>query len=237
MGVSTIDRPNTEQLTRQEVRELRFFAMLSEGVIWLRGKGGSGKTGTAISLSHNLRKYFSKMPILDFRPKPEFGPYEYMGPREFVAMLEKMGDLTDDGKLDGLDAEALGKIFEQELGIHLMNATIVLDEAYRYLRNRHPTKRLVLAYGDFIQTWRHYHLTIIMCSPGHEIDKRALNQLTLEMVCSYDPRTMRVLAKGRDRNTMERVGIITPMKKYGLMYDSWNPLAILRRRKIEVQGI
>jgi len=225
------------RLERWEYREAKFFAPLSEGVIWLRGKGGSGKTATAVDIAYKLRKYFGKMPILDFYPKPKFGPYEYMGPREFVAILEKMGDLVDTGTTEGMDENAIAKTFEEQLGIHLMNATIVLDEAYRYLRNRHPTKRLVLAYGDFIQTWRHYHLTIIMCSPGHEIDKRALNQLSVELVCAYDPRTKRVMAKGRDKNTMESVKLITPMDWAGELYDSWNPLAILRRRKIEVQGL
>jgi len=225
------------RLQKWEYREAKFFAPLSEGVIWLRGKGGSGKTATAVDIAYKLRKYFGKMPILDFRPKPAFGEYEYMGPREFVEILEKMGDLVDSGTMEGVDENTVAKMFEKQLGIHLMNATIVLDEAYRYLRNRHPTKRLVLAYGDFIQTWRHYHLTVIMCSPGHEIDKRALNQLSLELVCAYNPRTRKVMAKGRDRNSMEGVRLITPMDWCGNLYDSWNPLAILRRRKIEVQGL
>ena len=234
---ATATREAPIRLQRWEYKEAKFFAPLSEGVIWLRGKAGSGKTATAVDIAYKLRKYFGKMPILDFHPKPAFGEYEYMGPREFVAMLEKMGDLLESGNMEGMDENALEKMFAEHLNIHLLNATIVLDEAYRYLRNRHPTKRLVLAYGDFIQTWRHYHLTVIMCSPGHEIDKRAVGQTTLELSCAFDKRSGKVMAKGRDNNTMEGVKLITPMSWCGELYDSWNPLAILRRRKIEVQGL
>ena len=235
MATATQEAP--VRLQKWEYKEAKFFAPLSEGVIWLRGKAGGGKTATMVDIAYKLRKYFGKMPILDFHPKPKFGPYEYMGPREFVTILEKMGDLVESGKMDGLDEDALAKLFKEELGIDLMNATIGLDEAYRYLRNRHPTKRLVLAYGDFIATWRHYHLTIIMCSPFKQLDKLATGQVTLDMVCSYDPRTRKVMAKGRDTNTLEGVKLITPMDWCGELYDSWNPLAILRRRKIEVQGL
>lgn len=235
MAVATPETPR--RLQRWEYREAKFFAPLSEGVIWLRGKGGSGKTATMVDIAYKLRKYFGKTPILDFHPKSAFGQYEYMGPREFVAILEKMGDLVESGKIEGLDEDALAKLFKKELGTDLMNAFIGLDEAYRYLRNRHPTKRLVLAYGDFIQTWRHYHLTICMCSPFKQLDKLATGQVTLDMVCSYDPRTRKVMAKGRDTNTLEPVRLITPMDWCGELYDSWNPLAILRRRKIEVQGL
>lgn len=235
MATATQEAP--VRLQKWEYKEAKFFAPLSEGVIWLRGKAGGGKTATMVDIAYKLRKYFGKMPILDFHPKPKFGPYEYMGPREFVTILEKMGDLVESGKMDGLDEDALAKLFKEELGIDLMNATIGLDEAYRYLRNRHPTKRLVLAYGDFIATWRHYHLTIIMCSPFKQLDKLATGQVTLDMVCSYDPRTRRVMAKGRDTNTLEPVRLITPMNWCGELYESWNPLAILRRRKIEVQGL
>lgn len=235
MVVATQEAP--VRLQKWEYKEAKFFAPLSEGVIWLRGKAGGGKTATAVDISYKLRKYFGKTPILDFKPKDRFGYYEYMGPREFVTILEKMGDLVESGKMDGLDEDALAKLFKEELGIDLMNATIVLDEAYRYLRNRHPTKRLVLAYGDFVQTWRHYHLTIIMCSPFKQLDKLATGQVTLDMVCSFDPRTKKVMARGRDTNTLEGVKLITPMDWCGELYDSWNPLSILQRRKIEVQGL
>ena len=237
MAVATATREAPIRLQRWEYKEAKFFAPLSEGVIWLRGKAGGGKTGTMVDIAYKLRKYFGKMPILDFHPKSAFGEYQYMGPREFVTILETMGELIESGKIDGLDENALAKLFKKELGIDLMNATIGLDEAYRYLRNRHPTKRLVLAYGDFVQTWRHYHLTIIMCSPFKQLDKLATGQVTLDMVCSFDPRTRKVMAKGRDTNTLEGVKLITPMDWAGELYDSWNPMAILRRRKIEVQGL
>lgn len=217
---------------------LKFFAPLTETVIWLYGKADAGKTITLVSISHNLRELYGKMPILDFHPKEEFGPYEYMGPQELINALEKIGDMIDSKVLvDTMNEETIGKILEKELGIHLMNATIGIDEAYRDLRKRHSHKRLTIAYEDFLQIYKHYHLTIIMCSPGHDIGFRATDQVILPMVCSFDPRTMRVLARGRDRNTLERVSIITPVNKYGRMYNRWNPVAVLRKRKIEIEGL
>lgn len=238
MAVATIDRLNTGQVTRQEAKLLKFFAPLTETVIWLYGKADAGKTITAVSVSHSLREFYGKMPILDFHPRDAYGPYEYMGPRELVTALEKIGDMIDSGALiDTMDEETIGGILEKELGIHLLNATIVLDEAYRVLRKRHSGKRLILVHEDLLQIYKHYHLTIIMCSPGHDIGFRAVDQVILPMVCSFDPRTMRVLARGRDRNTLERVSIITPVSKYGPMYNRWNPVAVLRGRKIEVKGL
>lgn len=231
MVVATLDK----NLTRQEIREIKFYAPLCEKVIHVHGPADTGKTITAVSTAYKLRELFGKMPILDFKPKPAFGSYEYMGPRELVAALEKMGDMIDSGRLlDTMDEETIGKLLEQELKIHLMNATVVIDEAYRSIRKRHSGAKLVIAYEDFLQIYKHYHLAIILCSPGNDLGFRAMDQVKLSLVCSYDPRTMRVQAKGRDKDTLEKVTIITPVNKYGAMYNRWNPVAVLRGRRIEI---
>lgn len=225
-------------LTRQERKELEFFAPMTEAFIWLRGKARSGKTASSVSIAYNLRKYFGKTPILDFKPYPAFGYYQYMGTIEFIEMLEAFGDLTEQGKLDGLDKEALKETFKRELGYDLMDSTIVLDEAYKSLRSRTPSKKVVLAYNSFLQTYGHYFITMVIISPfANMIDKDVTRQVTLPLNCSYDSRSMRVMAQGLDRNTLDVVRLITPIKKYGEMYNSWSPQAILRRRKIEVQGL
>lgn len=234
MAVGTL----TKSLTRQEIKELKFYAPLCEKLIWLRGKADSGKTITMLSTAWKLRELFGKMPIMDFRPRDEFGPYEYMGARELVVALEKIGDMIDTKKLiDTMDEETIGKILEEELGIHLMNATVCIDEAYRNIRRRYSNKKLTVAYEDFLQIYKHYHLAVIMCSPGDDIGWRAVDQVALNLVCSYDPQTMRVQARGRDKDTLERVTIITPVSKYGQMYNRWNPVAVLRGRKIEIKGL
>lgn len=234
MAVDTLER----NLTRQERREIKFYAPLCEKVIHLHGPASSGKSITLLSTAYMLRELFGKMPILDFHPRSEFGPYEYMGPRELVAALEKLGDMIEEGRLrDTMDEEAIGRLLEQELGIHLMNATVGIDEAYRNLRKRHSGKKLVIAYEDFLQIYVHYHLAIIMCSPGNDLGFRAMDQVKLSLTCSYDTRTMRVQAKGRDKDTLEKVTIITPVSKYGQMYNRWNPVAVLRGRKIEIKGL
>ena len=234
MAVDTLER----NLTRQERREIKFYAPLCEKVIHLHGPADCGKTISALSTAYKLRELFGKMPILDFRPKDEFGPYEYMGPRELVTALQKMGDMIDSGRLlDTMDEETIGHLLEQELGIHLMNATVVIDEAYRNIRKRHSSAKLVIAYEDFLQIYKHYHLAIILCSPGDDLGFRAMEQVKLSLTCSYDTRTMRVQARGRDKDTLEKVTIITPVSKYGQMYNRWNPVAVLRGREIEIKGL
>lgn len=231
MAVDTLDRV----LTKRERNLIKFYAPLCEKLIHLHGAADGGKTITLLSTAYMLRELFGKMPILDFRPRDEFGPYEYMGARELIAALEKLGDMIEDGRLlDTMDEETIGKIIEQELNIHLMNATVCIDEAYRNLRRRHSSKRLVVAYEDFLQIYKHYHLAVIMCSPGNDLGFRTMDQVKLSLVCSYDSRTMRVQARGRDKDTLERVTIITPVSKYGAMYNRWNPVAVLRGRKIEI---
>ena len=219
-----------------ELREIAFFAQMAKGVIWLRGPGRSGKTGTAMNIAWKLRKYFNKMPILDFHPKDAFGSHHYVGPREFVKLMGKMGDLVDKGNIEGMASDQVKALIEAELGFPLENSTWVLDEAYRYLRNRHPSSKLVLAYGDFIATWGHYHLTIILCSPGLELDKRVVkDQLPIELNCQFNGE--KVLARGRNAETCRAVKLITPMDWAGQLYDSENAMAILRSEKIEVKGL
>jgi len=233
--VAKRDTVDFTRLSKQERRELEFFAPLTDAFIWLRGIARSGKTATSISISHNLRKYFNKTPIIDFRPYDSFGYYEFLPAYNFIEMLQSFGDLIDSGVLDGLDNVALREKVKQKLGYDLIDSTLVLDEAYKNLRSRTPSKKEVLAYTDFLQTYGHYHITVVMISPfKNQIDKDAGRQVTVELICSYDPQEMRVMAKGRDARTCEEVRLITPIKKYGEMYNSWNPQTILRKRKIEV---
>jgi len=234
--IATLESPyETQRWLPWELREIKFFEQMAEGLIWLRGPGRSGKTGTAMNIAWKLRKYFGKTPVLDFHPKDAFGPHHYVGPREFVALMGKMGDLVDKGNIEGMASEKVKALIEGELGFPLDNSTWLLDEAYRYLRNRHPSSKLVLAYGDFIATWGHYHLTVILCSPGLEIDKRVVHdQLPIELNCQYNGE--KVMARGRNAQTCRPVRLITPMEWAGQLYDSWNAMAILRSKKIEVTG-
>jgi len=78
-------------------------------------------------------------------------------------------------------------------------------------------------------------LTVILCSPGLEIDKRVVHdQLPIELNCQYNGE--KVMARGRNAQTCRPVRLITPMEWAGQLYDSWNAMAILRSKKIEVTG-
>ena len=77
MAVDIAKRIDFSRQTKQQKRELEFFAPLTESFIWLRGKARSGKTSSLVSIAYNLREYFNKTPILDFKPYDNFGYYEY----------------------------------------------------------------------------------------------------------------------------------------------------------------
>lgn len=235
MVVDVTNRIDYTRLSKQQKKEREFFASLTESFIWLRAKARSGKTATLVSIAYNLREYFNKTPILDFKPYDNFGYYEYMDVDAFIETQHLFSKLVKEGVFDGLDGKELRAAVKQETKYDLIDATIGLDEAYKNLWSRQPTKQEVLAYNSFCQTYGHYHMTVIIISPfKNQIDKDAARQVKVELNCSYDPQTMLVMAKGLDRDTLEEVRLITPIRKYGEMYNSWSPQAILQRRKIEV---
>jgi len=235
MAVDIAKRIDFSRLTKQQKRELEFFAPLTESFIWLRSKARSGKTASLVSIAYNLREYFNKTPILDFKPYDNFGYYEYMDVDMFIETQQLFSKLVKEGVFDGLSGQDLRKAVKKETRYDLIDATIGLDEAYKNLWSRQPSKQEVLVYNSFCQTYGHYHMTVIIISPfKNQIDKDAARQVTVELNCSYDPRSMLVMAKGRDKDTLEEVRLITPIRKYGEMYNSWSPQAILSKRRIAV---
>ena len=241
MAIATLPNTrDTEQLTPREVEEMNFFGYFTEGVVILRGGAGSGKSMTAARVAYCLKKYYGKPVVSDFHFKPAFGAYRFMDSGEFINELQSVSKIAKDKGIFNQAADDA----REKLGIKFDNAVIVWDEAYKYLDCRRPGDLLTLTYGYYLQQWRHYHSTVILCTPRFDmIDaKRGLNQVTIELTCSSnfkvtptkifgprDPKNWLCYAKGLDRFTLEKISMRTQAIKYGQLYDSWMPLAIRSR--------
>jgi len=235
---SVVDINFPPRITAQGIQEVAILEQFKEALVWLRGPSESGKTGTGMALSYGLREHYNKIPILDFHPNESFGEYIYKGPKEFVECLEQMGDIIDECNKMGVTPDVMRGKLGEALGFSIENTTWFLDEAYRYLRKRRATSKVVIAYGDFIAIRRHYHLAIILCSPGEELDSRAVDdQKPIELNCSFNPQLKEVHAHGWNPKTSRAIHLYTPMEIYGKMYDSWNPQAVLRSKKLEIRGV
>lgn len=231
------------RLRPHQVREKQLLAHFTTGVVFLHGPGGSGKTMAANTIAYKLREYYGKPAILDYHPKERFGAYIYMGSKEIVEELGHITDLTGEGgetskkkrKDAGHITEDMANTARDALGIQFDNATIVWDEGYRYGDRRRPHDNLVLTYGYYLQQWRHYSSTVIVCTPAlNQIDtKRWLNQMTIELKCTSNvivsasgirgpanPLDWMVHLEGVTRQN-ESLEWDIPILMYGKLYDSW----------------
>lgn len=231
----------TDNLTKKELREMKFFGYFSEGVVILKGPAGSGKTMWCTAIAKNLNKYYGKPVVLDYPVKPAFGEATFMDDALFREELGKIGKLAKSN--EGVIAEVAENIREK-MGIKLDNAVVGWDEAYKKLESRRCSSLYVLVHGYYLQLWRHYHNTVILCTPRFDmIDaKRGLNQVTIELSCSANfrvtptsvigprnPKDWKCRAQGIDRFTMKPLDMTLHAVEYGELYDSWAPVAIRQK--------
>jgi len=231
-----------------DLKRREFFGYMSEGVILLQGRAGTGKTIGATCIAYNLREYFGKPVILDYHATEAFGEYTYMGSKEVMAELNRLS-----GEINSIKKKNAGETAEkirENLGIQMDNAVIVWDEGYRYLERRRTSDPMTLIYGYYLQIWRHYHNTVIICTPKlNYIDFRALNQATAELNCypnfyitptrvlgEQDPNKWVCRLKGLDTHTQETIALNVPVAKYGPMYDTWQPIALRQKMIRRVEG-
>ena len=232
------------KLSPHQVREKKLLSHLTTGVVFLHGPGGSGKTMAAVTIAYKLRQYFGKPSVLDIHPKERFGPYTYMNSAAFIDEMSRITDITGEGgetskrkrKDSGRQvSEETVDMAREKLGIKFDNAAIVWDEGQRYGNRRKSMDNLVIAYGDFLQQWRHYSSTMLICTPElNFIDrKRWLNQMTVELRCSSNvivsqngiqgpenPLDWAVHLEGMTRQAKPLEWDI-PILMYGQLYDSW----------------
>ena len=78
-----------------------------------------------------------------------------------------------------------------------------------------------------MQTWRHYQCTLILTTPELEdITPKALNQVTIELGCSYDKNLQECVAMGINRDSATPMVMRTFMPNYKDMYSTHAPISI-----------
>ena len=225
-----------ETLSLHDLKQIAFLNQFARGVILLKGKGGAGKTLTMTQLLYNLRKYFGMHVITDYPLKPAFGEHNYMSTDDFIEELKKIDEQvksTKNRNKELSDAEVKDKyaVSADELlkkrGIVFDHAVIGWDEANRKLESSRANSKLVMMHRYYVQTWRHYQCSLILTTPEiSDITYKALNQLTIELGCSYDSVRQEATAMGINRDTMHKVVMRTYMPNYAPYYNTHAPISI-----------
>lgn len=224
------------KLTLEELQQIAFLHQFTRGVILLKGKGGSGKTLTMTQLLYSLRRYFGMHTITDYPLKPAYGEHKELSTDEFIEELKKVDDLVKIRKdrmseLSNKEVnERMGEVAEAILkkrGIVFDNAAIGWDEANRKLEASRSNSRLVMVHRYYVQTWRHYQCSLILATPElSDITPKALNQVTIELGCSYDKQMQECVAMGINRDTLGTVVVRTFMPNYSSYYETHAPISI-----------
>ena len=110
-------------------RKYDYLSMgLTEGVVSDTGLERSGKTLWSVHTAHHLTRLFNKKAVLNFHPKPGFGPYTFLDEKVFVESWEKLTKIAKDG----------GRPSNQSVidDLALYNAAIIIDEAHKVLHCR-----------------------------------------------------------------------------------------------------
>jgi len=236
LAPSMQDKFMANKLTLEELQQIAFLYQFTRGIILLKGKAGSGKTLTMTQLLYNLRKYYGMHTITDYELKAAYGEYSYLSTDEFIDHLKRLDDLVKIRKdrmteLTNKEVtERLGEAAEallRERGIVFDNAAIGWDEANRKLESSRANSRLVMIHRYYVQTYRHYQCSIVLATPELEdITPKALNQVTIELSCSYDRELQRCTAMGRHRDTLDPVIMHTYMPNFCQFYETHAPISI-----------
>ena len=224
------------KLSLTAVKAIANLNQFVPGVILLKGKGGGGKTLTMTQLLYNLNKYFGMPVITDYPLKPAFGEHKYMSTDEFIEELKNIDELVKvrkDRKKELTDTELKDRFANyaddvlKKRGIAFDKAVIGWDEANRKLEASRANSKLVMIHRLYVQTWRHYQCTLILATPElSDITPKAVNQLTIELGCSYDKTYQVATAMGFNRDTLHKVVMHTYMPNYCEYYDTHAPISI-----------
>lgn len=153
---------------------------LLDQIFFIEGKKGKGKTIATVAICHDLREMFGK-PVIIVGTKmgltEKFGPFTFLSEKQFIAELDKIAKIsksTPDGEAESAIVTAL-----KAMGVLIMNATIIFDEAYKLFESRGGgADKLVRLFGYFVAQSRHYHLTIGVIAPHRDmVDKRVRRQI------------------------------------------------------------
>lgn len=225
------------KLMLAESKEEDALARLVETSVLLEGKKSRGKTLSAVAIAYQLRERFNRHVLTigtKMGLKSEFGEFENLSEIQFKGALEKVQDVVD----EELAAEEVVKAL-RALGVDLMYATIVFDEAYKLFDCRTPSDKLVRLFGYFMAQQAHYHCTTLLLTPNRDmIDKRVRQQLDWQGRCFHNKWshncTVRLVG-GLETMTFTLSGIDnTYHVPYYEMYDRW---ALVGYRRKHLEGI
>ena len=190
---------------------------LTEGVVSDTGLERSGKTLWGVHTAHHLARLFNKKAVLNFHPKPEFGPYTFLDEKVFVEAWEELTKIAKKG----------GKPDNQKVidALALYNAVIVIDEAHKVLHCRRGMSAYAMLLGDVIKEWGHNHNLIILLTPNvKELDKKlVLDRRTHVVTCGYQTffektSSYIIYSNRHDRKVVKHI----KPENWGHLWDSWN---------------
>ena len=224
------------KLMLADQKEEDALARLVETSILLEGKKSRGKTLTAVAVLHQLKGRFSRHVITvgtKMGLKSTFGDFQNLSETQFRETLERVQDVVD----EELAAEEVVKAL-RAVGVDLMYASLVFDEAYKLFDCRTPSDKLVRLFGYFMAQQAHYHCTTLLLTPNRDmIDKRVRQQLDWQGRCFHnkwtDVCTVRLVG-GLEAMTFTFSGIDdTYHIPYYEMYDRW-ALVGYRRQHLDI---
>lgn len=144
---------------------LILFELVNYAVIVVSGQKRSGKSLLLTKMGQWLRDWFGKGVTMNFRPKDEFGEYDYLTEQTFIEEWVKLTELADRQDANQLINE-LTKLTQFS---KFYNRFIAIDEARKWVWRRKPTARLLGYCGELVDLSGHNHLVIAFACPNAEM--------------------------------------------------------------------
>jgi len=218
----------------------KVLAQLLEKCTCLEGRHDRGKSMSLVAISYWLREWFDR-PVITVESsmglKPAFGPHKHLPVRAFVEELKKLTEVAKIGQ-NGHEPEALQDAIDEALrkmGINLMHATLVFDEANKLFEARRPHDPLVILIGYFVQQMAHYHNTVLIATPNRRaLDYRVQEQVDFWGRPHYNEFT-KVCQLDFFKLAPERLMTLRVQgERYFDMYDRWS-LVAFRSRALNIR--
>ncbi len=238
-------------IDRYQARRKELLSILLNQTVLLEGKKGKGKSLAITAIAWQLKDIFNK-PVVIIGSKlglerSVFGDFIEIDERAFIDELGKISEITRSTPEDTTKL-AINETL-QTMGVNILNATIVFDEAYKLFDSRNPQDKLVKLFGYFVAQSRHYNLTTLMSTPRRDmIDRRVRVQIDwfgrvtvpcrsvqhLPGVCTR--RGCSHIANVRFTRGIERWRLKLFGPNYWPMYNSWAVLGF-RQKSMDIATI
>jgi len=218
----------------------KVLAQLVEKCTCLEGRHDKGKSMSLVAIAYWLREWFGR-PVITIEStmglKPAFGPHKHLPVKAFVDELKKLTEVAKIGQNGHQPEELQDAINEalKKMGIDLMYATLVFDEANKLFEARRPHDPLVLLVGYFVQQMAHYHNTVLIATPNRRaIDYRVREQVDFWGRPHYDEIT-KVCQLDFFKLSPERLMTLRIQgERYFDLYDRWS-LVAFRSKSLNIK--